>query len=75
MTRQELIEDAESMLPGVVDGLKRTIRRLVASGALDAETATKAEGRALICAALRHEVPDWRPHGGESADERNLMHF
>jgi hypothetical protein len=76
MTTDQLVEKTESMLPSVMEGLQRTIRRLASSGAIDAKTSTNfVEAKAILCAALRQEVNQWRPLDGESADEKNLMSF
>ena len=78
MTRDELLANVDEGIDRAAEGMRKTARRLVDSGALDYSNERPDQyytSKAVLCAALRNEATQWRPLGGETATERNLMHY
>ena len=78
MTEEQFLEKFDSLLPKVVEGLKGRARAAVKVGALDLESSKDDSfwlPKATLCAALQSEINQWRPLGGQTADERNLLHY
>jgi hypothetical protein len=76
MTRDEYTAKIEELIPQVAAGLARAALSVADTCPDYVEEAPDnfTFPKAAICAALRAEVNQWRPLGGETREERRLMH-
>ncbi|MCX7424719.1 MAG: hypothetical protein NTW96_03685 [Planctomycetia bacterium] len=77
MTRGEFLDRFEELAENTTVSLLKTATRMIDGGAVNLELCHGySEVKAMLCAAMRHEVRQLRrPKGKATNVERNAMHF